>query len=445
MVPTSRFKVRAMSVAIAALSTGFSVSASASMGNIGTTYGVMPVDVATAQSLSMFNSQVSATYYNPAYLTTDDRGELTTGILHSEQELRVANPNANGDILSDSPSQHVLIGMKTNLTSLTRANHPIYLGFIAGVEKYGKEMLAFGSETSENGQFMQYGKEPLFLNLGAATPIWRGISLGASVRITLEATAELDAVSTLGGETSRERLSVTAEPSLKTILGSNIDLGSTFCPDADCFLNGWETAFTYRTKSAATTTVDSNIVVTQTIPDPGLALAVSTIDSFQPETFAVGAQYKGDGWRVGGSLEQQNWSQLEHELSNDTIKDQQSVAAGDRAQFDDIIVPRVGAEYDLSKNFAVRAGVAFEESPLQTTRNPELNYLDADKFVVGVGLSATYDRTRLLAYPIRMDIGYQYQQLQERDFTLVDYDGNETSVTADGDIHVISGSVTLKF
>jgi len=445
MVPTSRFKIRAMSLAIAALSTGFSVSASASMGNIGTTYGVMPVDVATAQSLSMFNSQVSATYYNPAYLTKDDRGELTTGILHSEQELRVANPNSNGDILSNSPSQHVLIGMKTNLSSLTRVNHPIYLGFIAGVEKYGKEMLAFSSETTENGQFLQYGKEPLFLNLGGATPIWRGISVGASVRITLEATAKLDAVSTLGGETSRERLSVTAEPSLKTILGSNIDLGSTFCPGGDCFLNGWETAFTYRTKSASSTTVDSNITVTQTIPDPGLALAVSTIDSFQPETFAVGAQYQGKGWRIGGSLEQQNWSELGHELSNDTIKDQQSLAAADRAQFDDILVPRVGAEYDLNKNFAIRAGVAFEESPLQTTRNPELNYLDTDKLVMGVGLSATYDRTRLLAYPIRMDIGYQYQQLQERDFTLVDYDGNETNVTADGDIHVISGSVTLKF
>ncbi len=445
MVPTPRLPVRAISLAIAALSTGFSVSASASMGNIGTTYGVMPVDVATAQSLSMFNSQVSATYYNPAYLTTDERGELTTGILHSEQELRVANPNANGDILSDSPSQHVLIGMKTNLSSLTRANHPIYLGFIAGVEKYGKEMLAFSSETTESGQFLQYGQEPLFLNLGMATPVWRGVSIGASFRITLEATAELDAVSTLGGETSRERLSVTAEPSLKSILGTNIDLGRTFCPDNDCFLNGWETAFTYRTKSAASTTVDSNIIVTQTIPDPGLALAVSTIDSFQPETFAVGAQYKGDGWRIGGSLEQQNWSELEHELSNDTIKDQQTLSAGDRAQFDDILIPRVGAEYDLNKHFAVRAGVAFEESPLQTTRNPELNYLDADKFVVGVGLSATYDRTRLLAYPIRMDIGYQYQQLQERDFTLVDYDGNETNVTADGDVHVISGSVTLKF
>lgn len=170
MVTTSRFSVRAMSLAVATLSAGFSLSSQASMGNIGTTYGVMPVDVATAQSLSMFNDQVSATYYNPAALTKDTRGELTTGILHAEQELRSKNPNANGDILSNDPSQHVLLGMKTNLGSITRFKHPLYLGFIAGVEKYGKEMLAFDSRTTDNGQFLEYGREPLFLNLGGAAP-----------------------------------------------------------------------------------------------------------------------------------------------------------------------------------------------------------------------------------------------------------------------------------
>ena len=445
MVSTSRFSLRAMTLAVAAASAGFSLNASASMGNIGTTYGVMPVDVATAQSLSMFNEHVSATYYNPSYLTSDERGELTGGILHAEQELRSSRSDADGDIISDSPSQHVLIGMKTNLASLTRFDHPIYLGFIAGVEKYGKEMLAFSSETSETGPYLQYGKEPLFLNIGGATPLWRGISGGFSVRVTLEAAAQLDAVSTLGGETSRERLAVNAEPSLKSILGTTIKWGDTFCPDSDCFLDGWESAITYRTKSSASTSVDSNIIVTQTIPDPGLSLAVATIDSFQPETFAIGTQYKGDGWRIGGSIEQQNWSELEDEFAGDTIKDQENVSAANRIRFDDILVPRIGAEYQLSRHFAVRGGLAYEESPLKTTRNPELNYLDTDKIVAGLGISATYERTRVLAYPVRLDIGYQYQQLQDRDFTIVDYDGNEQQATADGDVHVISGSITLKF
>lgn len=443
MVSTSRFAVRALTLAIAATSAGFSVSASASMGNIGTTYGVMPIDVATAQSLSMFNDQVSATYYNPASLTRDERGELTTGILHSEQELRSKNPNAKGDVVSDSPSQHVLVGMKTNLGSLTRFDHPIYLGFIAGVEKYGQEMMAFNSETSEDGQFLQYGREPLFLNVGGATRIWRGISAGASVRITLDAAANLDAVTTIRGDVSRDRLSVDAEPSLKTILGTTINLADTICPDESCGLDGWEVAMAYRTKSSASTTVDSDMYVTQLNPE--LTLAVSTIDSFQPETFVLGTQYQGDGWRIGGSIEQQNWSELADEFKSDTVKNQGTVPLSERIKFDDTLIPRIGGEYELNKNFAFRGGISYEESPLKTTKNPEINYLDTDKIVVGLGVSATYDRTRLLAYPVRLDLGYQYQKLQERDFTLVDYDGNETEATADGDIHVISGSITLKF
>jgi hypothetical protein len=393
----------------------------------------------------MFNDQVSATYYNPAYLTKDPRGELTLGLLHAEQELRADGPLRDGDVLADSPSQHVLIGMKTNLTSLTRFKHPIYFGFIAGVEKYGKELLAFGSNTSESGQFMEYGKEPLFLNIGGATNIWRGIDAGISARVTLEATAELDTISNLAGETRRERLSVNAEPSVKSILSTSIDWGKTFCSESGCWLSGWETALAYRAKSSASTSVDANVIVDQTIPDPGLALAVTTIDSFQPETWVIGTQYQGDGWRIGGSVEQQNWSELEDEFASDTIKDQNRLSPAARMQFDDTLIPRLGGEFMLNDNFSLRAGVAYEESPLKTTRNPEINYLDTDKISVGLGLSATFNRTRLLAYPVRVDLGYQYQKLQERDFTIVDYNGNEEDVTADGDIHVFSGSVTLKF
>ena len=84
----SRPTVRNLTLAIAAASAGLVSTANASMGNIGTTYGVLPSDLASAQALSLFNSQVSATYYNPAYLAQDDRGELTTGLLHVDHERR---------------------------------------------------------------------------------------------------------------------------------------------------------------------------------------------------------------------------------------------------------------------------------------------------------------------------------------------------------------------
>lgn len=423
-------------------------TAHASMGNLGTTYGLMPADIATAQALSMFNEQASATYYNPSYLTADERGEMSAGILHADQELRAARSGTNSDILSDSPSQHVLLGFKTNLASLTRTERPLYLGLVLGVEKYGKEMLAFKSETSETGQFLQFGREPLFLNIGGAMPLMGGLSVGASARVTLEAAANLEAVSELNGETSRERLAVNAEPSLKAILGTTITPAQLFC-SKDCAWDGLEMALSYRTKSASSTAVDANVIVNQTIPDPGLTLAVSTIDSFQPETFSLGLQYKGEGWRIGGSVEQQRWSELEEEFASDTIKDQDSLSPAEQIQFSDIIIPRVGAEYQLSEHFMVSSGFAYEESPLDSTRNQELNYLDTDKAVFGVGLTALYKRTRILSYPVRLDLAYQYQRLFERDFTAVAVNSSgqttESSVVADGDIHVFSGSITLKF
>ncbi len=65
--------------AAAIISTALSSPVYAAMGNTATTYGLLPTDVGTAQALSMFNTQASALYYNPAYLTQDPRGELTFG------------------------------------------------------------------------------------------------------------------------------------------------------------------------------------------------------------------------------------------------------------------------------------------------------------------------------------------------------------------------------
>ncbi|MDX1635407.1 MAG: outer membrane protein transport protein [Marinobacter sp.] len=442
MAVPSRFNRRSLLVAVmAATASGHAL---ASMGNIGNTYGLLPTDVASAQSLSMFNNQVSATYYNPAYLATDSRGELSTGILHAEHELRAEGSDRTGKVLSDSPSQHVLIGMKTNLGSLTKANHPIYLGFMAGVEKFGKELLAFESETSQSGQFFQYGRQPLFLNIGGASTLWRGIDAGYSARVTLHSEASLATTTDLAGNTQYEQLSVDAKPSIRSIFSTNVDLGETLCGDNSCWASGLEIALSYRTDSNTKTTVDAKTVIPGLIPasDP-LVFSVATYDSYQPSAYAVGLHYSARNWRVAVSLEQQNWSDLEEEFDKDTIKDQAM------AEFDDILIPRIGGEYRLNRYFFVTGGLAYQESPLKEGTTRDVNYFDNDKYIVGIGLAAQYDNPPILAYPVRFDFGYQRQMLQERDFTLDSTrPGNSSDgvvVKTDGDVDVISGSITLKF
>lgn len=428
-----------------------SSAALAAMGNLATTYGVLPTDVASAQALSLFNSQVSATYYNPSYLANDTRGELTGALLHGEHDLRATSASNNGfqiragDTLQDEPTQHTLIGMKTNLTSLTKFNKPLYLGFVAGVEKYGKEMLAFQSQTSLQGQYLTYGREPLFLNLGGAMTVIPGINVGGSARITLHSEAELVAQTDLAGNTEYETLNVSAKPSIRPVLGATADLDQLLCGDeGSCLFRNLELAFSFRGYSNTKTTVSANTVIPGTIPQPGLTIALTTLDSYQPDIYAFGVQYKRDRWRAGITLEQQRWSALEDELVRDTIKDQAQL------RFDDILIPRIGAELQFHDNMFVTAGVAMAKSPLDSVQSLDVNYFDNDKLIVGLGLALQYQDPYILSHPVRLEFGYQYQQLDERQFQLTTTDPSNPSnpyetVDAEGEVHVFSGSLTLKF
>ena len=268
----------------------------ASVGNIATTYGVLPSDVASAQALSLFNTQVSATYYNPARLAADPRGELTGGLLHAEHELRAKSLESDGtisrdgDVLQDAPSSHVLIGMKTDISSLTTFRHPMYLGFVAGIEEYGQEMLAFNSKTSSEGQYLRYGKQPLFLNIGAGTKVWRGIDAGLAVRITLHSQATLVAESNTAGDTSFEQLDVSAEPSMRLIAGLNMNAGETLCATQDCWMDNLDVAFAWRSRSNTRTVVESDITIPGMVEN--LDLGIRTLDSWQPDIYAFGVQYQ---------------------------------------------------------------------------------------------------------------------------------------------------------
>lgn len=421
----------------------------AGMSNTATTFGILPTDIASAQALSLFNDQVSATYYNPAYLARDTRSELTGGLFHAEPSLEVDShggtnaPTRSGSVLDDTPSQQMLIGMKKDLSFLTKYDHPIMFGFMAGVEKFGKEMMAFQSGVANEGQFFNYGRQPLFLNLGAGTNVWRGVDVGLAVRVTLHADATMDTYSDLAGNTRRQKLEVAAEPVMSPILSVNVNAGETFCSRSPCWLDKLDTALVYKGDAMGETNVEANAVIPGTIAPPGLDLVITTIAGFTPEIITAGARYRFGKLAVGASAEMQRWSMLDEELERDTIKDQSNI------RFRDIVIPRIGVQYQLNDHLTLTSGIAYEKSPLKSENSDEVNYLDTDKLIVGVGGSLLVKNPPVLAWPVQLDFGYQYHQLKDRDFSLTgttpDDQAYQESVTAGGDVHVFSGSFTLKF
>ena len=179
-----------------------------------------------------------------------------------------------------------------------------------------------------------------------------------------------------------------------------------------------------------------------TIPDPGLFIDIATIDSYQPNIYTLGMQLKRDTWRVGLAVEMQEWSALEDELNNDTVKNNLGL------EFDDIVIPRIGAEYYLNDTFTLTGGVAFEESPLVNDVNPEVNYLDADRTVIGLGVSATFDHVYGLVHPLRVDLGYQHHLMEQREFRIVSSQPtalNDDVVETAGDVNVFAGSISMQF
>src|SRR5690554_298596 len=440
-----QFARLSMAVAI----TASSALVHAGMSNTATTFGILPSDIASAQALSMFSDQVSATYYNPAYLARSKGGELTGGLLHAAPNLELEShgginaPVRSGDVLDDTPSQQMLIGMKKDLSFLTKYDHPIWFGFIAGVEKFGKEMMAFQSGTSNEGQFFNYGRQPLFVNLGAGTNLWRGIDIGAALRITLHADANMRTHSTLAGVTSREELDVSAEPVMVPIFSISMNAGETFCSKSPCWLDKVDAALAYKGYAKSATKVNANAVIPGTVPQPGLDLAITTISGYQPEIISAGGRYQMGDLQLGVTAELQRWSDLDEQLQRDVVKDQANL------RFRDIVVPRVGARYQLNDMLALTGGLAFEKSPLKSTESEQVNYLDNDKYIVGLGSSMLIKNPPVLAWPIQLDFGYQYHYLKERDFTLTGTNSAnlvyQENVTAKGDVHVFSGSFTLKF
>src|SRR5690606_3355154 len=134
----------------------------------------------------------------------------------------------------------------------------------------------------------------------------------------------------------------------------------------------------------------------------GVALLVNTLDAYQPDIYSVGLMYRQDKrYRVGLTVEMQQWSKLEDELKKDTIKDQAVEATVGRLKFRDIVIPRIGGEYYLNPHIMLSGGVAYSQTPLDSRSSLDVNYLDSDKVIVGLGVSLQYDKPPVLAFPVR--------------------------------------------
>ncbi|WP_238582892.1 OmpP1/FadL family transporter [Isoalcanivorax pacificus] len=426
----------------------------AGAGDTANTYGLGPLNVGTAMAFSPFGSGAFAVYYNPAAMARSAEGEIIAVLQHGDQELRAKSLGGDAplvrdnNVLNDQSSELLLFGLKTRLAGASDSIGPVYFGLNVGVDEYSGNILPFQADTSEQGQFLRYQSQPLYLAFGGAVGnLLRGVDVGLSFRLTLGANARLEAVSDLAGNTDTEKLSLEASPSLSPTVGVTLRPGEMLCGSSDCLpfgLDALETALFWRDESDFGVSVDANVVIPGVIPEPGLDLVLDTIDSYQPEVLGFGLLYPVNQLEFAASVELHRWSQLEKRFAGDTVRDQANT------RFDDITIVRLGASYQWSDALKFHTGISVEDSPLKSTQSQDVNFLDSDRKIFAVGASYRFNDFPVVKQPLEFGVAYQYQQLDKAEFDLLSINSPTDPqpyerVQADGDIHVFSASASLKF
>jgi len=196
-----------------------SSEAFAGVGGGAINFGLGPMSAGTAMSFTPFLQDPMAVYYNPAGLAQTKGNEISVFGHRGDTELRAkslggkAPVEREGDVLSDSASELVVMGVTIPIAAIGSNKREYFFGFNLGVDNYTKNFLPFDASTSLAGQFIRYQSEPLYIGLGVAkSDLIKGVDVGLATRITLDATASLDASSDLAGNTDSESVTMKAKP-----------------------------------------------------------------------------------------------------------------------------------------------------------------------------------------------------------------------------------------
>lgn len=162
-----------------------------------------------------------------------------------------------------------------------------------------------------------------------------------------------------------------------------------------------------------------------------------------PDMLSVGLrQGIAPGWTLLGTFEWTNWSRI----GTATIQQQSGAAALTSTgmavtlpfQYDDGYFYAVGLEYAITPRWTLRAGFAYEQSPItDRVRTPRLP--DNDRYWYSFGA------TNQLTDRIIVDIGYSYIDVKDTTMSITAASGNPWFIpgvaytgTADSYVHILS-------
>lgn len=174
-------------------------------------------------------------------------------------------------------------------------------------------------------------------------------------------------------------------------------------------VKGLDFGLCYKQKSRLDISPFNTTAVTEAGGIP-LNLRLSIFGYWQPDIYTFGTSYQlGKNTLISFDLEYQQWS--EYEVSIDMAENHSDILP----DLDNILVPKFGLQYQVSKPVTLLAGYYYEPTFIPDSAvSGDVNWLDNDKHTLSFGMKWRLPKIERMQGDVDFSIGYQMKFLEER-------------------------------
>lgn len=376
-------------------------------------YGFGARATAMGNAHSAASEDYTAVFYNPGALTVRKTPHVGTGLNVVVPRLEVNRQRAPGADapLDEMPDSNVGInlGLLFPLGGLIEDRVALGVGlYVPTIQVTRVDALDIQTPHFHRYQSLT---DKLVVAAGLAYQIHDRVSIGLGGQVlgnlTGSATANIDP---LAKRITRRNLAVDLESASALIAGVLVEP-----------VDGWRLGFSYRGALSLGYSLGTDL----TIEGAGRMVAeVSGIALYTPPTYTWGVAHKTEVLTLTADLVWARWSESPDPSAQVTLLiDGEALDKGSTQQYstpvdlgaEDTLDVRVGAEWRVDDQWALRGGYGYHPTPLPAQTDVP-NYVDSAAHQVGLGFGYTFeDPLDIHRSPITLDLSVQGTFLSERD------------------------------
>jgi len=369
------------------------------------TFGASPRAIAMGNAYAALSDDWSAVFYNPAGLSQVKDLETSAGFLYARPSLDVSFGGGGEDELRAFPGQ---VGGAKEVGALIAGwvipidrfltkelSIPIRFGTALVLPNFSANTASVAPDRFPQDVIFNDRNNYMSFHMGLSARVLPVLYVGIGVMLAQSTMVEF-----------YEGYNTTDAISIESRFGTPaITAGILFRP-SEIFRFG----LTYHQKvDERETLVTGRMIEYPTLTDASFFIIDReereiSAGGYWPQEITLGGAWKiSQRWLLAASFSWFEWSSY---VSPNGLSPLNA--------FEDIYVPRVGVEYRLTKTFDLRAGFAWEPTPV-TAQPAGYNPVGNDRLVNAVGCGWRFsDPLGLIKEPVVLDFVFQFQLMQSR-------------------------------